>query len=242
MKKFIVIPAYNEEKTIRSVVSDIFKAYNDEYNVIVVDDGSVDNTAREAKIAGATVIRHSINRRQGAALVTGTEYALKEGADIIMHMDADGQHDVSNIARMILPVENKEVEMTIGSRFLKKTNRNKRSLFVALSSLLSNPDYPLTRKLLLGMGLIVNTAMTGIALTDAHNGLRVLSRYSAEKIKITQDGMSHNTEYIQEMRSNKLSFKEVPVIVHYNTTEKKSQGFFHGIKIIREILVGKMMR
>ncbi len=243
MNKYIIIPAYNESKTIYNVITDIVRTYGDSYNIVVVDDASTDSTGSEARRAGAVVLRHVINRYQGAALVTGTEYALRQGADIIIHIDADGQHDTSNISRLSNPIERGEVDVVLGSRFIdKEESADNKSLLFLLVNLLKAGEFKITRRLLLSMGLLVNTLITRVVLTDAHNGLRALSRYAAKSIDITQDGMAHNTEYVQEIKSRKLTFKEVPVLVHYGVTEKKSQGFFHGIKILQELLVGKFIR
>lgn len=246
MKKYIIIPAYNEAHTIHTVVSDILRVYGSEYQVVVVNDASTDSTASEARRAGATILHHTINRYQGAALVTGTEYALQHGAEIIAHVDADGQHDIANIEHLCAPIEHGEVDVVLGSRFLDASadlqDIHSASLYMRIRKLLGTAEFSITRRLLLALGLIVNTLITGVMLTDAHNGLRAFSRYAAQRMDISQDGMAHNTEYIQEIRIHKLRYKEIPVIVHYNVTEKKSQGFFHGMRILSELFIGKFIR
>ena len=165
MKKiFFVIPAYNEGKSIRGVVEELKKAgYR---NIVVIDDGSADNTSNEAQKAGVAVIKHIINRGQGASLKTGMDYALMNGADVIVTFDSDGQHRVEDLPAMLKPVLNGDVDVTLGSRFIKETK------------------LPFGRKLILKIAVLVQYLFYGVKLTDAHNGFRVLSRKAAQKIDI----------------------------------------------------------
>src|SRR5688572_12948659 len=112
---FVVVAAYNEGPCIADVVSELRVSYP---NVVVVDDGSKDATAERAQSAGAWVLTHLINRGQGAALQTGISYALARGAQYIVTFDADGQHDVADIAALLDPIARGEVETSLGSRFL----------------------------------------------------------------------------------------------------------------------------
>ena len=117
MKKiFVVITAYNEKESIGTVLDKLKKAKYK--NIIVVNDGSTDKTEEIAKQRGVVVLTHIINRNQGASLVTGNTYALQNGADIIVHFDADDQMEVSDIPAMINPILSGGTDMTIGSRFL----------------------------------------------------------------------------------------------------------------------------
>ena len=119
MKVFCVIPAWNEASTIFQVVDQV-KHQVDE--VVVVDDGSIDDTVRLANSAGAIVLSHQINRGQGAALRTGTQYALDQGADIIVHFDADGQFVAEEIPEAVAVIANNEVEAVFGSRLARLFN------------------------------------------------------------------------------------------------------------------------
>jgi polyprenyl-phospho-N-acetylgalactosaminyl synthase len=218
---FIVIPAYNEEKNIGSVIDGI-KNKLAEVSVVVVDDNSLDNTFNEVKKRNVFVLKHIVNRGQGAALQTGNDFALSKGADIIVHFDGDGQHRVEDINKLIQPIIEKEAQIVLGSRFLEDKS-----------------DIPLTKKfLILKPALLVNYFFTGIKLSDAHNGLRALSAEVAKKIKITQDKMAHNTEIISEIKRNKLKYKEVPVEVIYN---EYGQGFFDGLKILKDLIIKKIL-
>lgn len=220
MNVFVVIPAYNEEEKIGPVVRDIFSLYQD-FKIIVVDDGSVDDTAKIAKEAGADVLRFLLNRGQGASLSIGTDYAVKQGADIIIHFDADGQFEPKEIKELVKPIINQECEVILGSRFL---NQNLATI-------------PWSKKyFLLPVARIVNFLFTGQWLTDAHNGFRILSRKAAQTIKITQDRMAHNSDIVSQIRKYKLTFKELPVTVYY---EDYGQGISGGIKIIKDLLLQK---
>lgn len=201
MKKiFFVIPAWNEGSSIAKVITNLKKAgYK---NIIVVDDGSKDETGRVAKEAGADVLTHIINRGQGAGLRTGTKYALKRGADIIVHFDADGQHRIQDLPVMLNPVISGRFDATLGSRFLKKNN------------------LPKLKKLGLKFAIFVNWVLYGVKLSDAHNGFRVLNKKAASLLEIHSDGMEHASEIVEELHNKGLKYKEVPVVIVYHEDRK----------------------
>src|SRR3989339_408317 len=112
----VVIPAYNEEKKIGRVVCDLFKqGYK---NVLVVDDCSIDNTLEESIKAGAKILKHNINRGQGATIETGNKYARQKGYDTVVHFDGDGQMNSNDIKIAIEKIDKKECDVVLGSRFL----------------------------------------------------------------------------------------------------------------------------
>ncbi|MBI5023317.1 MAG: glycosyltransferase family 2 protein [Candidatus Magasanikbacteria bacterium] len=218
---YIIIPAYNEEKNIGNVLAGLIAA-QPEAKIVVVDDGSEDNTAGAARQVGASVIRHIINRGQGAALATGTEYALDNGANFIVHFDADGQFEAKDVAVLIEPIKTGRAEVVLGSRFLSQAN-----------------NIPFFKKyFILAMARVVNFLFTGLWLSDAHNGLRAFSRRAAENIKITQDRMAHNSEIVAQLKKSNLKFVEVPVTVKYH---RYGQGFFGGLKIIKDLILQKII-
>ncbi|MGB0757147.1 MAG: glycosyltransferase family 2 protein [Patescibacteria group bacterium] len=221
MNIFVVIPAYYEEKRIKNVVEDLYAhGYS---NIVVVDDGSKDATSQKALIAGAHVLRHVINRDQGAALETGTQYALRNGADIIVHFDADGQMQASDIKAMIQPIADGDFEVTLGSRYLRSTK-----------------ELPfLKRYFIHPVGRVVNVLFTGLWLTDAHCGFRALSRNAAETIHITQDGKAHASEILEKIKLNKLTFTEVPVDILYH---EFGQGLSGGIRIVFDLIKAKLVK
>jgi len=215
----VVIPAYNEEKTIGRVFRDLFE--HGFVNVLVVDDGSSDQTAAIARTAGVTVLRHEINRGQGAALQTGDEFALRCGADAVVHFDADGQFSTADLNPALAVLKN-GVDAVLGSRFLD--NRSRIPWF--------------KKKIILPISIWINFALTGVRLSDAHNGFRILSRSALEKIKITQDRMAHNSEIIRQCRRFNIKYAETPVAVKY---ERFGQGIGGGFKILWDWLVGKVV-
>jgi glycosyltransferase involved in cell wall biosynthesis len=221
-KIFFVIPAFNEGKSTGRVVNELKKAgYN---NIIVIDDGSKDNTYAEAKKRKAIVLKHIINRGQGASLRTGIDYALKNGAGIIVTFDSDGQHRIEDLEAMLGPVVKGEVDVTLGSRFLKKTNM------------------PLSRKILLKGSILVQWVFYGVKLSDAHNGYRVLSRRAAEQIRIDSDRMEHASEIVEEIMKKKIKYKEVPVVIRYSgySMKKGEASFFGAIKILFKMVIRRI--
>lgn len=196
MKIYIVIAAYNEEKKISSVIKGLQELnYND---IVVVDDGSKDNTYSKAKSTGTTVLKHVVNRGQGAALKTGIDYSVEQGADIIITFDADGQHDANQIKNLIEPIKEGKADIVLGSRFLDNSSNT-----------------PKIRKIFLKIGALIFRVMYSVKLTDSHNGFRALSRKAAKEINITQDKMEHASEIVEEIGKRKLRYVEVPVTITY---------------------------
>lgn len=218
---WIVIAAYNEGHSVPNVVKDLQKAGYQ--NIVVVDDGSKDNTFEAAGKTGATVLQHVINRGQGASLKTGIDYALQQNADVIVTFDADGQHRVQDLPAIIQPVADGEADISFGSRFLKKTK------------------VPLMRRILLKGSIAIIFLFYGIKMTDAHNGFRALSRYAAQKIRITADRMEHASEFIEETQRNQLKYAEVPVVIKYTeaTLKRGHGGVQQAIKVFNSMLFKK---
>jgi polyprenyl-phospho-N-acetylgalactosaminyl synthase len=223
---YIIIAAWNEEKNIVNVIRSLkSKGYK---KIVVVDDGSHDRTYEVAKKEGAIALKHIINRGQGAALQTGMTYALLNGAEYIVHFDADGQHKAEEIAHMLNPLLNKEVEATLGSRFLKKQ------------------EIPWIRKITLKGAILVILLFYGVKLTDAHNGFRAFSRDAAKKIIITMDRMEHASEIIDRIKKRNVKYKEIPVTIVYEERHlkegRKGQGQFDSIEIVLKMLQKKIWR
>lgn len=214
-----IVPAYNEEKSIGSVARNLFQHVD---RVVVVDDGSDDNTARAAEEAGAFVLRHELNRGQGAALETGHEYARAVGADAVLHFDADGQFDVTDIAPALEQLKRVQADILFGSRFLDKRS--------------SVPWFK--KRALLPVGRVVSRLFGGGKLTDTHNGFRILTKRALEKIQLTQDGMAHATEIQSLVKRHGLRYTEHPVKVTY---DEYGQGIQEGTRIVRDLLLGKFV-
>jgi glycosyltransferase involved in cell wall biosynthesis len=219
MKVFCVIPAYNEEKYIGQVVSRLRPLVEE---VVVVDDGSRDKTAALAKESGAVVLRHMLNRGQGAALATGNKYARQKGADIIFHFDADGQFFAEDVPEVLAPLLSGEAEAVLGSRFMGKES--------------NMPVFK--KKVIIPIARLANRLLLGVKLTDPQSGFRALTAAAWGKIAIEQKGMAHASEILFKIVKNKLRMKEVPVRVVYR---RFGQDFFGGIRIIKDIILAKLM-
>ncbi len=220
---FVVVPAYNEGPCLEQVLGELRATYP---NVVVVDDGSTDDTSAVAKRCGATVLRHLLNRGQGAALQTGVEYVLARQANVVVSFDADGQHRVEDIEKLLLPIERGECEVTLGSRFLGET-----------------VDMPSSRRRALRLAILFTWLVNGVKLTDAHNGLRAFSRRAAEELCITHDRMAHASELIDWIRRSRLSFREVPVQIRYTPYSlAKGQSVRDGFRIVIQYFLGKVGR
>jgi glycosyltransferase involved in cell wall biosynthesis len=220
MNIFIVIPAYNEEKRLGQVLKDLSIL---PYKIVVVDDASVDNTYQVACVYQADVLQHRINRDQGAALQTGNQYALENGADIIVHFDADGQFLASEIKDVIRPIVEENYDIVFGSRFLgKKSN---------LPWFKEKIIFPLAR--------IFNRIFLGIKLSDPQSGFRAMTRQTAQKIIIEQDGKAHCNEIMVKAHEKKLKIKEVPITVIYH---EFGQGMSGAFKILKDLLFSKIIK
>jgi polyprenyl-phospho-N-acetylgalactosaminyl synthase len=220
---WLVVAAYNEETRLGQTLAEVSRTYP---NIVVVDDGSRDNTFAVAKAAGVWVLRHPINRGQGAALQTGIEFALRNGAEVIVTFDGDGQHDPLDIPAMIAPVIRGEVDIALGSRFLGTTI-----------------GMPFSRKIVLKLGVIFTRVVSQIRVTDTHNGFRAFSRKAATMIRIYQDRMAHASEILDEIRRLHLRYVEVPVTIRYSAGSlAKGQSSWNAIKIVWQFLIGKVTR
>ena len=163
MRSWIIIPAFNEETRLANVLHGL---RDKTFSIVVVDDGSEDRTALVAKNAGAVVLRHLINRGQGAALRTGIQFALEHGAEEIITFDADGQHQPEDLSLLITVLRKTGADLVLGSRFLGNA-----------------PGIPLHRWCLLKLAVVFTRITTGLNLTDVHNGLRAMT---AEAARIEQ--------------------------------------------------------
>ncbi|MFA5185748.1 MAG: glycosyltransferase family 2 protein [Patescibacteria group bacterium] len=226
MRVIAVIPALNEASRIGETIEKVKPLVD---GIIVIDDGSADATSEAAKAAGATVLRHAINRGQGAGLKTGTVAALRLGADVIVHIDADGQHDPSFIPVLVEPIKNGMADVVMGSRFMG----------------LQPVGVPLTRKLLHRAIRIFNSLVMGIPkkLTDPQSGLRALNSKAAQQLDFKQDRMAHCSELLKLITRSELRWQEVPVKVIYSKdTLAKGNQNLDAVKIAWQLLIGMFDR
>jgi len=207
MKALIIIPAFNESAMIGSVIDGLptkLKGVS-RLDYLVIDDGSADNTFQVASKTKAKVLRHMINRGAGAATRTGLEYARKNAYDIIVSFDADGQHNPSDIQKLIDPILKKEADLVIGSR------------------LKDHPKMPVDRFLINWAANIMTLLMYGVFSTDSQSGLKAFSKQAVSKIEINSNRMEFSSEILLEAKRNKLKVVEVPVSAIY-TKYSKTKG------------------
>ncbi len=209
------IPAFNERRTIAKVVLQAQKLVD---RVMVCDDGSTDLTAEIAEKLGALVIRHEKNMGYGSALRTLFEKARELNVDIMVILDADGQHDPREIPKLLGPIKKVEADVVIGSRFIDEQRQQTTSAY---------------RKL----GIKIITALTkricGTNISDATSGFRAYSRKAIQLINITEQGMGATTEIIIRAMERRLKIIEKPVIVTYKGLDSSTYNPFRlGLDII----------
>ncbi len=217
MKIFCVIPTYNEEANILSVISEL-KKQKFISAIAVVDDGSSDQTYQLVSEMNIFVLKHATNRGQGAALKTGTDFCLQQGAEIIIHFDGDGQFQASDLQALIKPIEGGEADIAFGSRFMLEESIKKIPW--------------LKRKIILPLARLFSNFFLGIHLTDPQSGLRAMTAKSAALIDWQQDRMAHCSEILFNSRKKNLKIKEVPITVIYHHYGQKISG---GFGIIKEL-------
>jgi len=220
MKTVVVIPAYNEEKVIQGVLDEVKQLIAPE-NIIVIDDGSYDNTAQIVKNNGITVYSHIINRGLGGALGTGLKAGLLHDADAVITLDADGQHKPEELKNLLEPLEKDQADVVIGSRFL------------------TSQKMPKMRRLFNFVGNMITWVLFGIWTTDSQSGYRAFNRRAARLIEIKTNKMEVSSEFFKEIKGNNLRLKEVPITAIYTEySMSKGQSFTEGLKtVVRLILL-----
>jgi glycosyltransferase involved in cell wall biosynthesis len=220
---WVVVAAYREEASIGGVIAELRQKFR---AVVVVDDGSNDSTGMAATAAGAIVLSHPFNLGQGAALQTGISFALRQGAGYIATFDADGQHRVEDLEHMVEDIRTSGVDVVLGSRALG-----------------GSVGAPLVRRCLIAMALLHARLTTGLALTDAHNGLRVFTRAAAERIKIRQNRMAHASELLAQIAALKLRYKEHAVVIRYSAYSlKKGQRTLDSLTILFDLFFRRFVK
>lgn len=222
MNLAIIVPALNEGKVISRVLNSLPKKISGVSNIqiVVINDGSSDNTAVEAKNAGATVLSHVVNRGLGAAIKTGLSWAKKENTDILVTFDADGQHNPEDIVRIIKPVLSQKADVVIGSRFKTKQK------------------VPFDRLILNHIANFVSLVLFGIKSTDTQSGLRAFSKKSIELIDYKADRMEFSSEIFLEAKKHNLKVTEIPIeAIYTDYSRSKGQKNTNAIPIMLRFLV-----
>jgi len=220
---WVVVPAYKEAARIRATLAELLPRFP---NAVVVDDGSPDESGAIARACGAWVLRHPLNRGQGAALQTGIDFALLRGAAVVVTFDSDGQHDPADIPAVVAPLLAGDADVTLGSRFLGRT-----------------VGMPFTRWAVLKLAVAFTRVVSRVRVTDTHNGLRGFTRAAAAAVRIRQDRMSHASEIFDEIRRLGLRYREVPVTVRYTAaTLAKGQSSLNAVRVAWQFLVGRVVK
>lgn len=215
----VVIPLYNEATIVGDVIRELLPHFP---CVVCVDDGSRDESADVALAAGAIVVRHPFNLGQGAALQTGIEFALSvPNAQFVLTFDADGQHRVEDAIEMVRRARAEGIAIVFGSRFLD--DRTKPGLL---------------KSAVLKTAVRVTNLTTGLKLTDAHNGLRLIRRDAASRVALAQDRMAHATEIVLQLGRTGLPWVEQPVELLYTDYSKaKGQSLLNSVNILVDLMV-----
>lgn len=223
-KVVAVIPIYNEGPVVREVINSLLPMVT---TVIAVDDGSATPAINLLQGLPITLLRHRVNLGQGAALQTGLYYALQLQPDVVITFDADGQHSVEDVTTIIQPILSNQSDVVLGSRFLSNSQSN----------------VPLARKGTLQIARLINFFLSGVLLSDAHNGLRALNRVALEKINLTENRMAHASEFLFEIKKHQLRYKEVPVQIHYTDySREKGQSGSDSIKVLFDLVLHKLFK
>ena len=215
----VVVPAYREATVIGGVVDALRETFG---RVIVVDDGSPDNSGSVAAAHGAHVVYHPINLGQGAALQTGFLAALRyPDVKYLVTFDADGQHQVSDALAMVELLRLGKHDVVFGSRFLDERTEITRA-----------------KRIVLRLAVAYTNAITGLQLTDAHNGLRAFTREVGESIDLLHNGMAHASEIVTQISKKKWRYTELPVhIVYSDYSRAKGQSLWNSINILFDLVV-----
>ena len=215
---YIIIPAKDEGTRIGKVISKV----QDEgfHNIIVINDGSSDNTKTVAANLGATVLTHYVCLGAGAATQTGMEYAVKQNAKIVVTIDGDDQHCPTDIKALVQKMRMDKLDVVIGSRFLNRENK-----------------IPFIRIVFNKIGNVFTGLLTGLFVTDSQSGFKAMHARFVKKSKINLNGYEFCTEIINLIKLNKASFAEVPIKVRYTKeSREKGQNFLNGVKMVGTLI------
>lgn len=225
-----VIPAYNEHTRIGSVVKAV-TGYVD--RVLVVDDGSTDDTGEAAAKEGAVVVRHVENSGAGAATMTGIEAARAMGADIVITLDADEQHDPKDIPALLNALKDQQADIVFANRFATRRARGDKP----------RNNIPFIRRVFNAIGNVVTLLATGKWVSDSQCGFKVFGPKAVEELNLKMSGFEFCTEIVRESVAHKWKIAEVPIKVVYSEyTLAKGQSFASGVRTAFKILLRSFLR
>lgn len=214
---YVIMPVYNEETVVKEVIEGLAVYFP---HIVCVDDGSSDSSVAQVEATGATLLRHTNNLGQGAALKTGIQYALRDkDAKYFITFDADGQHQVKDAIRMVETLMQSGEDIILGSRFLGEAE-----------------NISWVKKMVLKLAIAFTNRTTGVHLTDTHNGLRAFNRRFAENVRLRCKGMAHASEIIYRIAEGKYRYSEVPVTITYSEyTKSKRSVAAHLLNVLSEL-------
>lgn len=232
LKVLAVIPCFNEQQFIGGVVSKA-RRYVDQ--VIVIDDGSTDDTARVAQAAGAEVIRHETRKGAGAATKSGFQAAKESNTDILVTLDGDGQHNPDDIPKLLAPILNNEADLVIGSRFLPLSTLDSGlgTPNSQLSTRNSQLGTPIPRYRKFGIDVITWLYNLGfkIKVSDSQSCFRAHNRRLIDAINITEDGFGFSVQVLIQVRRKGFAIKEVPISCPYHPQGSSLNPVVHGVGV-----------
>ena len=218
----LVIPAYNEGKVIGDVIQelrDVFRRSKYDFEIIVVDDGSKDDTSDKARSSGALVIEHILNTGSGGATATGLSYAFQNGFDVATTCDGDGQHAPKDVLKGVDTLLESKVDLLIGSRLVDTQG-------MARVKILGNT----------GLSLVTNL-LFGVKVTDSQSGLRVFSKKALSELKWKTSGYDFCSEMLWRAKQAKLTIGEYPIKAIYTDYSKgKGQNNWNAVNIIKSLI------
>ena len=216
-KILLAIPCYNEMLTIGSI---ILRGQHYVNEILVVDDGSTDDTVAVAQRAGAKVISHPKNMGYGTALISCFEYARQNDFDALIILDGDGQHDPGDIPDFVRALDQGDSDIVIGSRFLSKRS-----------------DIPLYRRF--GMKLLdrFTSFASSTDISDSQSGYRAYGRKAIENIRIHNQDMSAGSEILAQIKDNNFQVRQIPIHVRYDVPSTSSQNpLSHGLTVLGNLI------
>ena len=222
MKALIIVPAFNESQVIYKVLKSIPNKIRglSQVEIVVVNDGSLDITSKEAKRAGIKVISHILNRGLGAAIKTGLELAKRKRVGLVVNFDSDGQHHPEDIKKIVSPILLEKADIVIGSRFK------------------SRHKIPKDRIILNRLANLATLLMFGVTSSDSQSGFRAFSKKAIDLIDFRGERMDFSSEILYEAKRNDLKVKEIPIkAIYTDYSRKKGQKNLNAIPIMARFLV-----
>ena len=222
MKTILIIPAFNEEKAIGDIIEKSFQYVDD---ILVVDDGSKDNTYDIVKNTDALIIGHETNLGKGVALRDAFNY-IKD-YDIVVTIDGDGQHDPSEIPKLIKPIKEVKADLVNGSRYLDGFD----------------DDTPAYRRVGQRVLDIATNVTSGTSVTDSQSGFRAFKGDTIKYYRFRDTGFGIESEMLADASENNLKIIEVPITVRYDVENSSTKGpVTHGVGVLIKIIIDKIIR